>query len=200
MSAFVLRPVRYSFTRLYVKHIHEIHHAGVEATLNKLQSKFWVPGARKILKSVKARCVICHKLAEKTEEQCMGQCPSERLQPIPIFFNTAFDVFGPFFVKDTVKRHTRKKVYGIIFNCMVSRAVYLDLAEGYDNENILMTLSRFVSIRGFLKRTQSDGGTQLVVANIELRSMARNWIMTQIYKFGSVFGMSWTFNQSADAP
>ncbi|XP_066951850.1 uncharacterized protein [Macrobrachium rosenbergii] len=148
-STFVLLPVRHSFTRLYVKHIHEIDHAGVEVTLAKLQSKFWVPGARKLIKSVKARCVICRKLAKKTEEQCMGQCPSERLQPAPPFFNTAIDLFGPFIVKDTVKRRTRKKVYGIIFNCMVSRAVYLDLAEGYDTENFLMTLRRFVSIRGF---------------------------------------------------
>ncbi|XP_066947040.1 uncharacterized protein [Macrobrachium rosenbergii] len=85
-STFVLLPVRHSFTRLYVKHIHEIDHAGVEVTLAKLQSKFWVPGARKLIKSVKARCVICRKLAKKTEEQCMGQCPSERLQPAPPFF------------------------------------------------------------------------------------------------------------------
>ncbi|XP_066941064.1 uncharacterized protein [Macrobrachium rosenbergii] len=199
-STFVLLPVRHSFTRLYVKHIHEIDHAGVEVTLAKLQSKFWVPGARKLIKSVKARCVICRKLAKKTEEQCMGQCPSERLQPAPPFFNTAIDLFGPFIVKDTVKRRTRKKVYGIIFNCMVSRAVYLDLAEGYDTENFLMTLRRFVCIRGFPKRMHSDGGTQLVAANKELRTMARNWNMTQISEFGSVFGMSWTFNKSADAP
>ncbi|XP_064120900.1 uncharacterized protein LOC135225560 [Macrobrachium nipponense] len=130
----------------------------------------------------------------------MGQCPSERLQPAPPFFNTAIDLFGPFIVKDTVKRRTRKRVYGIIFNCMVNRAVYLDLAEGYDTENFLMTLRRFVSIRGFPKRMHSDGGTQVVAANKELRTMARNWNMTQISEFGSVFGMSWTFNKSADAP
>ncbi|XP_068203602.1 uncharacterized protein [Palaemon carinicauda] len=30
--------------------------------------------------------------------------------------------------------------------------------------------------------------------------MARNWNMTQISEFGSVFGMRWTFNKSADSP
>ena len=200
MSVFILLPRGHSFTRLYVKHIHEIDHAGVEVTLAKLQSKFWVPGARKLIKSVKARCVICRKLDKKTGEQCMGQCPPERLQPAPPFFNTAIDLFGPFIVKDTVKRRTSKKVYGIIFNCMVSRAVYLDLAEGYDTESFLMTLRRFVSIRGFPKRMHSDGGTQLVAANKELRTMTKNWNMTQIAEFGNGFGMSWTFNKSADAP
>ena len=81
-----------------------------------------------------------------------------------------------------------------------SRAVYLDLAEGYDTENFLMTLRRFVSIRGFPKRMHSDGGTQLVAANKELRTMTKNWNMTQIAEFGNSFGMSWTFNKSADAP
>ncbi|XP_068246483.1 uncharacterized protein [Palaemon carinicauda] len=111
-STFVLLPVRHSFTRLYVKHIHEIDHAGVEVTLAKLQSKFWVPGARKLINSLKARCVICRKFAKKTEEQCMGQCPSERLQLAPPFFITAIDLFGPFIVKDTVKRRTRKRFFG----------------------------------------------------------------------------------------
>lgn len=97
-------------------------------------------------------------------------------------------------------RRTSKKVYGIIFNCVVSRAVYLDLAEGYDTENFLMTLRRFVSIRGFPKRMHSDGGSQLVSANKELRTMTKNWNMTQIAEISCNFGMSWTFNKSADAP
>ena len=200
MNVFILLPARHTLTRLYIKHLHEIDHAGVEVTLAKLQSKFWVPGARKIIKSVKSQCVICRKLAKKIEEQSMGQCPPERLQPAPPFFNTAIDLFGPFNVKDTVKKRTKKKVYGVIFNCMVSRAVYLDLIEGYDTESFLVTLRRFVSIRGFPKRMHSDGGTQLVAANKELRTMTRSWNMKQIIEFGSSFGMNWTFNKSADAP
>lgn len=67
MSVFILLPGNHSFTVLDVKYIHEIDHAGVEATFAKLQSKFWVPGARKLIKSVNARCVICRTLAKKSE-------------------------------------------------------------------------------------------------------------------------------------
>lgn len=64
----------------------------------------------------------------------MGSLPEERLKPAPIFHNTSLDLFGPFHVKAPVKRRTELEVYGVIFTCMVCRAVYLDIAEGYDTQ------------------------------------------------------------------
>ena len=79
----------------------------------------------------------------------MGNLPEERLKPSPPFFRTSLDLFGPFFVKDTVKRRITRKVYGVIFNCMVSRAIHLELVEGYDTQSFLVSFKRFTSIRGF---------------------------------------------------
>ena len=103
-------------------------------------------------------------------------------------------------VKDTVKCHSRKKIYWVIFNCLVSRAVHLHLVEGYDTNIFLITLRRFLSIRGFPKRIHSDRFTQLVAANKELRKLIKKWDTKQIIDFGSCYGMQWTFNKSADAP
>lgn len=115
---FVLLPTNHKFTKLYIQHIHNMDHAGIEVTLAKLQSKFWVPSARKLIKSVKEKCVMCRKLDRRVGSQAMGQLPPERLQPAPPFNSIGIDLFGPFFVKDTVKRRTKLKVYGIIFNCL----------------------------------------------------------------------------------
>lgn len=59
-------------------------------------------------------------------------------------------------------------MYGVIFTCLVCRAVYLDIAEGYDTNKFLKTFRRFVSVRGFPKIVYSDRGTQLVKAKKEL--------------------------------
>ena len=52
-----------------------------------------------------------------------------------ILHHTAVDLFGPFMIKDTVKRRTQGKVYGVICNCFENRAVYLESAEGYSALN-----------------------------------------------------------------
>ncbi|XP_037773184.1 uncharacterized protein LOC119568819 [Penaeus monodon] len=43
-------------------------------------------------------------------------------------------------------------------------------------------------------------GTQLMAANKEIRKMTEKWSISQISKFGSHQGTTWSFNKSADAP
>ena len=186
---FILLTVDHPFTKLYIRKVHMETHAGVEACLARLQQRFWVPGARRVVKWVKRRCVPCRMLDKKRASQCMGELPKERLEPSPPFLNVSLDLFGPFVVCDTVKRRVKRKVYGVIFNCMATRAVYLDVAEGYDTESFLNVFKRFTSIRGFPRKVYSDNGTQLVSANKELRSMVSKWNLTKVTKFGRFEGL-----------
>ena len=59
------------------------------------------------------------------------------------------------------------KAYGIIFNCMTTRAVYLDVACGYDTDHFLLTLTRFITIRGCPSQIRSDSGSQIISASKE---------------------------------
>ena len=77
-------------------------------------------------------------------------------------------------IKDTVKGRTTKKVYGIIINCLATRASYIDLVEGYDTDSLLTTLRRFVTVRGFPKTMYSDYGTQMVSADKTLKDLIKN--------------------------
>ena len=133
-SEFILLIPNHPFTKLYIQSLHEQDHAGIESTLAKLQSKFWVPRARKLIKFIKSKCVQCRKLDKKFEQQCMGPLSANRFLQSPPFFRTALDIFGPFFVRDTVKRRTTKQVYGLILNCMVTQIIpdkVLFLEGGY---------------------------------------------------------------------
>ena len=199
-SEYILLPYNHLFTKLLIEHYHSEDHAGIESTLAKLQSRFWVPKARKIIKSIKSKCVKCRILDKKIVGQSMGPLPNERMNPSPPFFHTSLDLFGPFYIRNTVKRRTTKKVYGVILNCMVTRAVHLELVEGYDTQSFLVSFKRFISIRGYPSFVHSDNGSQLVAANKELRDMINEWDKSNLFKFGSDQGMKWSFNKSANAP
>ena len=130
----------------------------------------------------------------------MGPLNDKRMKPTPPFYNSALDLFGPMIIKDTVKGRTRKKVYGIIINCLVTRSSYIDIVEGYDTDSLLTMLRRFISIRGFPKTIYSDCGSQMVMADKNLKDLITDWDCNKLTTFGSNEGIEWSFTKSADAP
>lgn len=130
----------------------------------------------------------------------MGQMMIERMKPTPPFYHTALDLFGPFVIRDAVNRRARGKAFGVIFSCLASRAVHLDLVEGYSTADFLASFKRFVSIRGFPHTIHLDNGTQLVAANKVLNGVITEWNMESIMNFGTFEGMKWHFNTAVEAP
>ena len=61
----------------------------------------------------------------------MGNLPDKCLTASPPFYHTAVDLFGPFIIKGIVNKWCRGKAYGVLSNCLVSRAVYIFIAVGY---------------------------------------------------------------------
>ena len=123
-----LLPFRHELSRLYAKHIHEEGHQGVSATTSKVRSRFWVIGLPRIVKSIRYNCVTCKKLDKKTTTQQIGRFPEERLKLAPAWNCTAVDLFGPFRIRCEVQKRTTGKTYGVIFNCLSTRADHVDLA------------------------------------------------------------------------
>ena len=199
-DSYILLPRNHPFTILYITYLHYQDHEGVETTLAKLQAKFWVPSARKIIKNIKVKCVLCRKLEKKIDHQSMGQRLDKQMKPSPAFYHCAVDLFGPFEIKDTVRRRVRAKCFGVIFSCFTTRAVYLDLTEGYSTNDFLSTFRRFVCIRGYPATVHSDNGTQLVSANKELRNIVKGLDLNRIKELGASKGIQWSFNKSSDSP
>ena len=104
----------------------------------------------------------------------MASLPGERLLPdSPAFFHTAIDYFGPFIVK--LSRNKTDKYYGVIFTCMNSRAVHLEMATDASADELIQVLRRFFAIRGCPSLLMSDNGTQMVGAEKQVREMIREW-------------------------
>ena len=84
-----------------------------------------------MVKSIKLNCVVCKKIEKKLTGQVMGKLPEERLKPAPPWSSTAIDLFGPFNIRGEVKKRTIGKAYGVLFNCLATRAVHVDLSPDY---------------------------------------------------------------------
>ena len=79
----------------------------------------------------------------------MAPLPVDKLKSSPPFYVCGIDLFGPFSIKGEVNKRSIEKGYGIIFTCLVIRAVYLDLATDHSTDGFLITFRRFVTIRGY---------------------------------------------------
>ena len=90
--------------------------------------------------------VIRKNLDKRLNEQIMGKLPVDTLRSSPTWTCNAVDLFEPIKIRDEVKKRTTGKTYGVILNCLGSRAVHVDLAADYSTEEFLMVLRRFVSI------------------------------------------------------
>ena len=77
-------------------------------------------------------------------------------------------------IRDTVKRRTKKKVWGLVITCGATRAVHNDVteAENYSMDSVLQALRRFIAMRACPRTIFSDKGSQLMAASKELTTWA----------------------------
>ncbi|PIK55926.1 hypothetical protein BSL78_07154 [Apostichopus japonicus] len=194
-------PIQHPISMLSTRQTHEIGHDGVATTAAKVGRKYWIIGVQKLAKTVKHRCVLCKKMlcknyaVHKTESQFMADLPKYRLMPeIPPFYYTASDYFGPFSVK--VGRNKTSKHYGVIFTCLNTRTVHLDLATDASTMEFIQVLRRFLAYRGCPKVITSDNGKQFVGAQKELQEMIKEYDETQLQEFCADKGVEWKFATS----
>ena len=118
----------------------------------------------------------------------MGVLPLERLKPCPPFSAVGLDYFGPYTIKGEVQKCVRGKCYGVIFTCITSRAVHVDVSQDYSTDAFLQMLRRFSSLTGWPKKMFSDNGTHFVAASKELYSVVKGLDWEFLQKYGVEYG------------
>jgi hypothetical protein len=82
------------------------------------------------------------------------------------------DYAGPFLIKSSYARNSGKiKSYLVLFTCMTTRAVHLDLVTSLTTEAFLNVFKRFYSRRGIPRKMVSDGAGCFVGAARELKTL-----------------------------
>ena len=159
------------YTKLVLKEYHEKDHGGDDRAVWRSREKFWIPQARRIVKRIRSQCYRCKLLAKRNAGQLMAPLPSQRVLPTPAWTYTSVDLFAPLEHVDMVRKRMKEKCWGVIFTCMVCRAVHIDLTQAYHIDALLQALRRFMALRGTPKRFLSDQGTQLVACSKEVSVM-----------------------------
>ncbi|KAM4521343.1 uncharacterized protein PAE49_002487, partial [Odontesthes bonariensis] len=189
---------------LLAQESHEANHEGVAGTLLRMRKTAWVIKGRRIAKKIVDSCIVCRKSRAKQCQQIMADLPPERTSPAAPFEFTTMDLFGPYEVKDEVKKRTKLKVWGIVFCCMASRAIHTDLVSDQSSEGFLLAYQRFTSLRGHPRKLWSDPGTNFVGAKPALEKLYAfldQLDKSQVEDMAAKYGTKWSWKiHPADSP
>nr|XP_021334729.1 uncharacterized protein LOC101884915 [Danio rerio] len=155
-------------TKLIIKDYDEkLHHPGSERVFAEMRRTYWVLRGREAVRRHQHQCAECRRWKGKPEVPLMADLPLARQQLYkPAFFSTGMDCFGPYLIK--IGRRNEKR-WGIIFKCLTTRAVYIDLLASIDSDSFLMALRRFIARRGKPYELLSDQGTNFKGGERELK-------------------------------
>ena len=76
------------------------------------------------------------------------------------------DLFGPFTISNKSKELKR---YGVMFTCLSSHAIHLEIANSLETESFLVALRKFIGYRTNSWQMHSDNDSNFVGAIRELR-------------------------------
>ncbi|XP_065097354.2 uncharacterized protein [Paramisgurnus dabryanus] len=161
-------PKDHHITRMIIAYNHEkMKHQGKGLTLNEIRrSGYWIIGINRAVASFIRQCVTCRRQRRPMEEQKMADLPPERLEPSPPFTFCGMDCFGPFLTKQGRKENKR---YGLLFTCLSSRAIHIEILEDMTTDAFINGLRCFIAIRGSVRQIKSDQGSNFVGAKNEFR-------------------------------
>ena len=167
--------------------------------LSKIRLRFWIVNIHRMVKSIIYKCVPCRIRRKETIMQVRGKLPTDRLKPSPAWYSTALDYFGPYEIKGEVNKRCERKCYGVLFHCLLTRAIYIDIAPDYPTNSFLIVMRRFITLHGYPSKMYSDNGSQLSAASKEIKLILSKLDWKELVLFGAENGLDWSF-AAPDAP
>ena len=186
-----LHPLSSSVLNFYHR---KVSHAGRHITHGALrEAGFYLHGCSKVLREIISKCVTCRALRAPTRLQMMSDLPVSRLERTPPFSSVGLDAFGPYLIHDgahsTRRTKATKKIWGILFTCLFSRAIHIEPLYGMDTSSFRNSLRRFWSIRGTSSYMISDRGRNFLGA----RNQMESFDLSSLKTFADSQNIKWDF-------
>ncbi|KAL7866046.1 hypothetical protein SRHO_G00112930 [Serrasalmus rhombeus] len=163
----VLDPAHHLTTLIIKYYDNNLHHPGPERVFGEIRRRYWILRGRQAIRKFQHNCPECRKWRGTPDIPRMADLPLSSLRLYkPAFYSTGIDCFGPFQVK--VGRRNEKR-WGILYKCLTTRAVYIDLLSSIDSDSFLLSLRRFISRRGKPQELLCDRGTNFRGGDTELK-------------------------------
>lgn len=166
----ILLPKRDHIVDLIIQHYHVTNcHTGPGLLMSIIRQRYWILDARTVIRSRCRKCNICFKCNPSHPSPIMADLPVCRVSEAKAFTHTGVDYAGP--VRITLSRRRgqhAQKAYIVLFICMVTRAVYIDLVSSLTTDHFLDAFKRFISRRGPVSCLYSDNATTFIGAKAQL--------------------------------
>lgn len=168
----IILPKKSNLTLQIIQYYHDkVAHQGRTSTMAAVRSAgFWVVGLSTTASSIIHNCTTCRRLRRPMETQKMADLPADRVEVAAPFTHSGCDVFGPFQVRDG-RKHCKR--YGLLFTCLASRAVHIEVLEDLSTDCFIQSLRCFTALRGNLSTLRCDNGTNFVGAHNELTNSSK---------------------------
>ena len=184
-----LLPPRHGFTALIISSVHaKLYHAGVSSTLTAIRQTYWIPTARRYIKTLLRHCTICRKQCGKPySAPDPAPLPKNRTQSLPPFTVTGVDFTGALYIRHNHEEH---KVYICLFTCATTRAVHLEVVNDLSMETFLLAFRRFASRKSLPQVMMSDNASTYLSAAEELTKLLQSDNLTTSL---GAHGVVWKF-------
>ena len=120
----------------------------------------------------------------------MAPLPVDRLKKGCPFEVSGTDCFGPFVVKHRGRSTAKRWV--VIFTCLKSRAVHLEMVETMSTTSFINALTRFIARRPGVRKLYSDCGSNFKGAEQELKRAVNKW-NDEVTAGERVKSLEWSF-------
>uniref|UniRef100_A0AAG5DPK9 Integrase catalytic domain-containing protein n=1 Tax=Anopheles atroparvus TaxID=41427 RepID=A0AAG5DPK9_ANOAO len=192
----IILPRNHRATSLLLGEYHlNYHHRNHQAAINEARARFHISRINSEFLRARKSCQHCKNRDAVPEPPMMGDLPEERLAAFHHPFTyTGIDYFGPMTV--AVGRRTEKR-WGVIFTCLTTRGIHLELAASLNTTSCILAIRRFISRRGSPVEIRSDCGTNFVGASRELKQALQQVDRVKLMEEFSSPNVRWTFNPPA---
>jgi len=156
--------VRSIITYLHQKNLH----AGAKFIHCEARQSIWILQGGQEIRSVIKKCVKCQRAFKRPLQQKMGVLPDFRVTSGHPFGAVGLDLAGPFGVR--MNGRATHKIWAVIFACMRTRSVHVEIVHKLDAESLINAIARFSARRPGSTHFVSDNGTNMVAANRILKA------------------------------
>lgn len=174
----IILPSDSPFVTLLIRRVHEtqVLHGGVQITLRALRSRFWILHMRRQVQKLIHRCITCYRTKKTLLTQRMAELPSFRTRQAKPFTFVGTDYAGYFEIKTSERKNApTTKAYIVLFMCLTTKAMHLELACDLSSAEYIMALENFIARRGIPNAIWSDNATNYVGAEKEIHALLDQW-------------------------
>ena len=181
-----------------IRHFHhKAQHQGKVFTHGLVRKRgFWIIGGKRLINGILEKCIKCKKLRGKGQIQKIADLPADHVSPASPFSYVELDVLGPWQIcaRRTRGGFTHSKRWAILFVCMSTRAIHIEVIESMDTSSFINALRRFLAIRGSVIQLRSDCGTNFIGVRNELQAVRNPSDANAVRSYLLKEGCEWLFN------